>query len=50
MIAKLNGKELNANELDLQKEDKTHDQPGEILDLFRPKQQLLKTLIMWFAW
>jgi hypothetical protein len=52
MIADLNGKEVALNELsiDLEKEETSLEEPGEILDLFRPKRQLLKTFILWFAW
>ena len=52
MIAKLNGKDGSSGQFDLvvEKEEKQAEEPGGILDLFRPKQQLVQTIVLWIAW
>ncbi|KXJ27984.1 solute carrier family 22 member 15 [Exaiptasia diaphana] len=51
MIAKLNNKSLEIDHLaDNNIEEKNDEEPGGIIDLFRPKQQLMKTVILWVAW
>lgn len=49
-IAALNSTRLTADELELESDEETLNKEGGILDLVRTRRQLLKTLILWFAW
>lgn len=52
MIAKLNKKDISSEHLfhvDVE-EQEADEEPGGILDLFRPRKQLIKTIVLWFAW
>lgn len=49
-IAALNKSKLPTDELALERNEESAVKEGGILDLVCTRKQLVKTLILWFAW